>query len=588
MAEQKLEKQVFTALQPLVEKKLKEKKTASQVNKMLSSSAALSGSPSVYAVTDKDGVLYKNSIFGVSFQQLRDFADAYPIARACINHRISQITQLDWNIAPVEVITKDDEEEDISKRAKEVQKSLKFPTGTKNTTFRGFITKIVEDALILDAVAIERIKNYGEQVMAWRPFDAATIELMLMPDGSTPEPPTPAYRQKVNGQITAELTTDDIYYGIMHPRTQSPYGLSALETLVGVVTTALKLQSYNLGYLTEGNVPEGFVEIPKDIASNPDQLAEWQRAWDAIFSGDPRYQRKLKFLPEGMVYHATKKQEDMNFERFEKWLLLNTCAVFKVPPQDIGFTFDSNKATSETQWEIGKERGMFPLSQFIKELIDQIIQEDLGHDDLEFVWLNLNPTNKLEEAKVFQILVNTGAVSVDEFRIGEGMKPIGVPHYISTPIGPIFAKDLVEQSEAGLQPTMPYGPAQSGAKAPQTGASPSGNNPEGSGTKTTNPETMRRQVREKQTGVNTKAAYIEELKKWRKVARNDLKSGMSFRKFSSDLIDNRISKMIDHNLSHATTRDEIDKVFDVFLNSEDNQLGDMKELHARISTIIQG
>ncbi|GAJ20004.1 unnamed protein product, partial [marine sediment metagenome] len=58
--------------------------------------------------------------------------------------------------------------------------------------------------------------------------------------------------------------------------------------------------SFNLSYLTEGNVPEGFVKLPRDIASSRDQLKEWQDAWDAMLAGDPRFQRKLKFLPEGL------------------------------------------------------------------------------------------------------------------------------------------------------------------------------------------------------------------------------------------------------------------------------------------------
>lgn len=569
--------------------KLVEKKLANNPNKRISDKIKDSNKPAILNMpVSHDGVSKKTSFYNVSYSQFRQFADSYPIVRACINHRIAQVTQLDWMVSPTEVIVDDKKEKETYEITKKVKNLLKYPTGDKSTTFRGFITQIVEDALVIDAVAIERIRNFKNEVVGWKPFDGATIELIAYPDGRIPEPPEAAYQQKVNGQVYSKLTTDDMYYGKIHPRTHTLYGMSPIEVLVATITTALKLQSYNLAYLQDGNVPEGFVEIPKDIASSPEQLREWQSAWDAIFSGDPRYQRKLKFLPEGMKYHETKKPSDMTFERFEKWLLLNTCAAFKVSPQDIGFTFDANKAIAETQWEIGKERGMMPLVHFIKEMMDQMIQDDLGHEDLEFVFTNLNPTNRLEEAKVFQILVNAGAISIDEWRIGEGKKPIGVPHFISTPIGPIFTHDLIEQSEAGFEPAMPY------TKPVETGAT-TGTKPEGTGTKTgnqvTNPDTARRQARQESmgdTGGASKNDVISDIKKWKKVAKNDLKSGKPFRKFRSNILNQRTQWMIENGLKTVEKKEDIDSLFGSFIESADNKEDSMKELYERIDSIIQG
>src|SRR5690606_13531779 len=118
-------------------------------------------------------------------------------------------------------------------------------------------------------------------------------------------------------------------------------------------------------------------------ASDPDQLTQWQNAWDAMFSGDPTFQRKIKFLPEGMNWNPIKKPGEMEFERFEKWLLLNTCSVMEVAPQAIGFQFERGKGATETEWEIGKERGLYPTANLLKEVFDEIIQEDMGMDHLE-------------------------------------------------------------------------------------------------------------------------------------------------------------------------------------------------------------
>src|SRR3989304_4845138 len=70
---------------------------------------------------------------------------------------------------------------------------------------------------------------------------------------------------------------------------QNRFGFALLESLIITVTTALRLQAYSLGALTEGNIPEGFVELPRDIASSRDQVKEWQGAWGALLSGGPRF-----------------------------------------------------------------------------------------------------------------------------------------------------------------------------------------------------------------------------------------------------------------------------------------------------------
>lgn len=351
---------------------------------------------------------------GLNFDILRDFSVYYPILRACINYRKRQITQLEWTVSPRDVIVDKAKKQRYAEDAKKVREFLTYPQGDSTISFRTFIAKALEDLMVLDAVAIYKRKNRRGGVFGYLPVDAATIQLALLEDGTIPRPPQVAYVQKIRGEVTAELTTDELLYRIMNPRTHSPYGLSPVETLIITVTTALKLSTYNLSYLTEGNVPEGFVELPKDIASDPDQLATWQLAWDAMFSGNPQFQRKIKFLPEGMKLHQIKKQEEMEFQRFEQWLLLNTCSVMEVPPQSIGFQFDRGKGATEAEWEIGKERGLYPTANILKEIMDQIIQKDLKQDHLEFVWTNINPTNKKDEVDVFEGLVKYGAVSVDE------------------------------------------------------------------------------------------------------------------------------------------------------------------------------
>lgn len=548
----------------------------------------LSKASLVYALPRGAGeIVNKDLPSNVSFDTLRSFATYYPILRACINYRKRQVAQLDWDIAPIEVVLDKTKKEQFKKDGDTIKDFLKYPTGDKTVSFRTFTSKVLEDLLVLDAVAVYRRLTRKKTLYGFLPVDASTIELVLNEDGTTPTPPEDAYVQKVNGQEIARLSSDELIYRVMNPRTHTPYGLSPVETLILIVTTALKLTKYNLSYLTEGNVPEGLVELPKDIASNPDQLRLWQEAWDAMFSGDARYQRKIKFLPEGMKYTPTKKADEMQFERFEKWLLMCTCAVMEVSPNSIGFDFDRGKGAAETQWEIGKERGLIPTAAFLKEIFDQIIQDDLKQKELQFVWTNINPTNQKEEAEVFSKLVGTGAISVDEWRVAEGYEPIGLSHYLITPVGPILVKDLIESSEAGT-PILPMGYTQGGEATPGTKPSvvpDKGKKPKSSETPPAKKADISSVADKIKEGVHSEV--VEELKRWRKAATNDFKESRDFREFKTDLIDTRTQSVIKQGLKMVKTKEELDQLFNPFINEENLTLSAMLDLYDEVSKLVR-
>jgi len=505
----------------------------------------------------------KMSPNGVTFQTLRDFADYYPVVRACIEFRKSQITHLDWTISPLEITDETVQDKKNIDASKELINFFTHPTGKKEASFTNWVKQILEDLLVIDAVAIYRRKNRGNKPIGFLPIDGASIELVLNSDGTTPDPPDTAYVQKINGQEVAKLTTEELIYAMMTPRTYSAYGFAPLESLIITVSTALKLQAYNFATLQEGNIPEGFITLPRDIASSRDQLKEWQDAWDAMMSGDPRFQKKLKFLPEGMKYEPSKNVEDMTFERFEKWLVSVTCSVFGLHPSAIGFGFDINRSTAQSMWEAGRERGLFPTALFLKEILDRMIQDDLGYKDMQFVWTNIDPTNKAEEAKVVTSLINTGLMSIDEWRLGEGLKPTGIKDpFVMTPVGPIFLKDLLAQSEAGQQPVAPYQPV--GA---QTDVQTERNLPIPSQGKSA-------------------LDYIEELKKWKRSALNDLKRGVPYRDFKSEILDERTSFLIKKGLENAKDKFAVQKIFKPFLERENFTSNALLNLYDGITKIV--
>lgn len=471
------------------------------------------------------------------FSYLRRLSISYPIARACINRRVRQITSLDWDIAPVDDLKADSYATEI----KLIKEFFKSPAG-HNTKFRRFVSTLIEDLLVIDAIALEKQKTYKGDLLYLLPVDPSTIVLRVTKQGGTPIPPEPAYAQYINGEEVAVFTTNEMMYESLNARSYNPYGLAPLESLLIQVQSALYGSLYNFSYFKEGNVPEGFITLPEDVASSPEQVREWQEHFDALLAGDVRYQRRLKILPEGSEYTPAKKPEDMSFEKFEMWLLQQTCAVFDVQPQDIGITYQVNKATAEEQTDIGKSRGLYPLTNFLKELFDEIIQKELGYTELEFVWNNLNPVDRKEEVEIADKEIRIGALSVDEYRQEKGLDPIGLGHFVMTASGPILLKDV-------LNPPKPEESKDTPQEEPKD-----------------NEE-------------------IKEMRQWRKCVYNDLDANRSIRKFDAKHIDADTYEEVSKALVNVHSKAQARLLFDTYLNPELKASIKLLELAGKLRSI---
>ena len=468
----------------------------------------------------------------VPFSYLRRMATLYPVARAAINYRIRQITQLDWGITTVDEI---EGEKGFESQIRAIQSFFKQPMGP-HSRLREMLTTMVDDVLTVDAVTFEKQRTRGGKFLNLVPVDPTTIVLLITETGGTPLPPETAYRQVIRGATVAEFTTEEMIYEAMNNRSYGPYGQSPLESLILQCESALRGTLYNLNYLRENNVPEGFITLPEDQAMTKDQVEQWQTWFDSMVAGDPRFTHRLKFLPNGSTYQPSTKPEDMSFEKFEMWLLQQTCAMFEVQPQDLGITLHINKATSQSQQEIGVTRGLIPLANFIKEIFDDLIQEELGFPALQWQWTNINPVDRKEESDIAKNQIDMGAKSVDEYRIEQGLPPIGLEHYIMTSQGPILVKDFVAGKKTIVDPVQ---------------------------------ENNATDAEATETEDSSEIAEQQDLKRWRTCVYTDLKEGKEPRTaFKSKFIDPEIHEDIAKELATVKSRAHAKILFDRYIDKE--------------------
>lgn len=475
---------------------------------------------------------------------LRSFSIDYPIARACIDFIKTKTTQLDW-----EIVKQDEEDKLINDDPirKNLEDFFARPSG-KGTTMRIFLEQIIEDYLVMGSVSIEKLKTRGGNILHLLPVDAGTIKVRVDESGRIPQPPAIAFEQWIRGEKTAELTQDDLIFAVKNARPNTIFGLSPLESLIIQVQSALAGSLYNWKFFTDSNQAEGFIEVPEDWTK--DQVAEFQAYFDSMVAGDPRYQRRLKMMPGGMKYTPTKKPDDMAFERFELWLLQQTCSVFGVTPQSLGFTQQVNKATAEVQGDITQERVGRALQQFIEELFTNLIQYDMGYVDYKFTFVNTDPTDLLEEAQIEDIKIRNGTLSVDEVRKRNGMEEIGLKHFVMTGSGPMLVEDIIDGEDEMEIPRRTNGTRQ-------------------------NEMDMEDEMEDEEE------LERKELTQWKKFCINAIKSDGNHKGFNDFIVKNiSIEKENDirKQLESADDKADIVKIFQYYLTNEYKQVAELRKM----------
>jgi len=411
---------------------------------------------------------------GVTYEQLRALAKYHDLTRLLIETRKDQMEALNWDIG-LRKMAGDDPEEDVEpndEQAARITATKKFFDKPDGQHFFGtWLRSLIEDLLVIDAPTV-----YVNQARAgdtrFEILDGATIRRVVDEQGRTPEPPDPAYQQIIKGLPAWNFDTDEL---VWMPRNLGPdrlFGYSPVEQIVMTVNIALRRQTSVLEYFTAGNVPDAFIGVPD--AWTPDQIVDYQTAWDALNAGNLAERRRAKFIPGSAK--VTQTREVMLKNEFDEWLARVCCYAFSIPPT--AFIKAMNRATADNQKEQAQEEGLGPLQIWFKQFMNLLIQDKLGQWDLEFFWDEQVEQDPTERSTIQDKQVRNGSKTLNQIRADNGDDPIEGG---DTPMIYMGAQPIPVKVAAG-QTEMPGAAAAQGNGAlPGLGGGPAGNGKPGAG-----------------------------------------------------------------------------------------------------------
>lgn len=349
------------------------------------------------------------------FSQLRAFANV-ELVRLAIETRKDQVERHEWTVRPRADGFGRGRPHDADARVRAVTKLLRKPDGV--TSFATWLRLLLEDLLTLDAPVIEVRRTRGGQVVAFDVVPGDTIKLLVDETGRRPLAPLPAYQQVIKGLPWADLTSDDLVYAPRNPRPHHLYGFGPVEQVVVTLNTVLRRQAAQLAHFTEGNVPRGIINAPEGWTA--DQLREYQDWFDGSLAGNTAERAKLVWVGAGAKYQAFKDSPIK--DEFDEWLARVVMFAFSLPPTP--FVRQMNRSTSDNDAASSEEQGLAPLLGWAKRLMDEIVQDRLGHPDLEFAWVTAREIDPRVQAEIDDRDLRNGSALIDEVRARRGLDPV--------------------------------------------------------------------------------------------------------------------------------------------------------------------
>jgi Phage portal protein len=233
------------------------------------------------------------------------------------------------------------------------------------------------------------------------------------------------------------------------------------------IDSELHSSEYNRRQVMEA-APDGLLNIGE--GARPDDVERFKSYWAAEIAG----KGAMGIIggtksPSFISFKGSNR--DMQFNEWQVYLVRKIAAVFGLSPQDLGLTFDINRATSEVISQNAEDRGLRPLMGLIQDYLTREVvwDERFGgrENNLAFKFAALNLKENMNKAKINDIaLAGVPYKSVNEARVDDGREKWGpefdVPIMV-TPTGAVRLDDVPSAREWMEQQTAARKPAPASA-----------------------------------------------------------------------------------------------------------------------------
>lgn len=365
---------------------------------------------------------YKDKPTSLSYDTLRRMGRT-PIINAIITTRVEQVASFSepaYDEKGVGFIIRKKQgylKEERKKPTKQDEAKIEYITdfiincGSVNNAWHGdsfdtFLRKIVRDSLELDQMTFEVVRNRKGIPQEFIATDSATFRLADSFDDDEYERRNkveingylPSYVQIFNNQPIAEFYPWELCFGVRNHYTDvrlNGYGVSELENIINIITWMLYSDTYNGKFFSQGSAPKGIIKVAGSVSEA--RLAEFKQGWMSMVAGVQNAWRTPVIEADKMEWiDLQRNNRDMEFTKWQEYLIKLACASYKIDPSEIGFPMNGSaeakpmfEGNNEARLKYSKDKGLQPLLKAIEHKLNKYIVNALDPDyELKFVGLN--------------------------------------------------------------------------------------------------------------------------------------------------------------------------------------------------------
>jgi hypothetical protein len=269
----------------------------------------------------------------------------------------------------------------------------------------------------------------------------------------------PAYAQVIKGMIWGWYGSDEIIYQPRSPRAKGPYGHPPAEWIMLSVNRALRRQSLDLAYYTEGTLPAAFLKIPENWTVEQGQALI--AIIDQLYAGNDALRSRMIPIPGGPNSGVERVMPEPKNE-VEEYLLHIGCAAYAVSPMELGFIRSSGgaglggKGIAEEQTDAGRLR-QISLASHIRRVYNRVLAAGWSSDLVAYFPSLVEPKDRKLEAETLHYYWMMGAASTDWIAVNVlQTEPPGLGPTVVTASGQVVPIAQIASSELGKPepPTM--------------------------------------------------------------------------------------------------------------------------------------
>ena len=343
---------------------------------------------------------------------LRRFART-SIPRRAINIIKDGILALDYKIVPINP----EDKTDYAVVSKMVDNIIRTPNDYE--TYKSFWGAILEDTLVGDCGCAEVVKaGQPDKPLYLFAVDGFTMEFV---DGWTGQPNMPRYAQIQNMIKKIFFFDNDIIYVKKNSFSDTPFGLSPLESAFTYIDYLLNSHGYANSVAGRG-LPKFILNLGENLSET--QIEQFKRYLEEDIYGSGS-------LPvvggtKGIGSHQIGAINDDGL--YLKWMSLLTTIIsftFGVDPKKLGEGSATDRSTIQEQNENVLNEAIKPYAGLLEDIINQKILARLGLDKVLRFQFIYEETLEQKQAKT-NILIsqfNADAISQNEMRKELGYLP---------------------------------------------------------------------------------------------------------------------------------------------------------------------